>query len=149
MTTNGSCFVFERRFFSIFLVFCFKKRFFTFGQVKGNARYGRSRHRPTKVFEFCKANHAILKVAINLRFRSPLPRGKVCTCSKSFVDKRRTKHAQKSLKSPSKINFSCTPQATPGHRTNCQIPWRKKQCPTSQCEQRGQQSTRDPRSIFK
>ena len=26
-------------------------RFFTFGQVKGNARYGRSQHRPTKIFE--------------------------------------------------------------------------------------------------
>ena len=29
-------------------------RFFTFGQVKGNARYGRLRHPPTKVFKFVK-----------------------------------------------------------------------------------------------
>ena len=45
--------------FSIFLIlfYCFFfvfSRFFAFGQVKGNARDGRSRHRPTKVFEFVK-----------------------------------------------------------------------------------------------
>ena len=47
--------------FYLFLVFfffacvCFIfERFFTFGQVKGNARDGRSRHQPTNVFEFVK-----------------------------------------------------------------------------------------------
>ena len=40
--------------------------FFTFGQVKGNAHYGRSRHRPTKVFEFEKLILRSLKVAINI-----------------------------------------------------------------------------------
>ena len=39
------------RFFS-FSCFCFY-RFFTFGQVKGNARYGRSRHQP-KILQFVK-----------------------------------------------------------------------------------------------
>ena len=39
------------RFFSFFMfflafLFIFSERFFTFGQAKGNARYGRSRHQP-------------------------------------------------------------------------------------------------------
>ena len=39
----------------LFLIFLFFfERFLTFGQVTGNARDGRSRHRPTKVFEFAK-----------------------------------------------------------------------------------------------
>ena len=42
-------------FFSFFLEFSLKnKKVFTFGQVKGNARDGRSRHRPTKASEFVK-----------------------------------------------------------------------------------------------
>ena len=41
--------------------FVFEK-FFAFGQAKGNARHGGSRHRPTKVFEFVKFNLATLKV---------------------------------------------------------------------------------------
>ena len=39
-------------FFDFFIFFEFF--FFSFGQVKGNAEDGRSRHRPTKVFEFAK-----------------------------------------------------------------------------------------------
>ena len=38
-------------------------RFFTFGKVEGDARCGRSRHRPAKVFELVKFNLATLKVA--------------------------------------------------------------------------------------
>ena len=42
-------------FFSLFLLaFLFIFEFFTVGQVKGNARDGRSRYQPTKVFEFVK-----------------------------------------------------------------------------------------------
>ena len=41
-----------------------KKRFSAFGQVKGDARYGRPRHRPMKVFQVCRVNLATLKVAI-------------------------------------------------------------------------------------
>ena len=44
------------------LIFCVLTRFFKFGQVKGNARHGRS----TKVLEFTKLNLATLKVAIKL-----------------------------------------------------------------------------------
>ena len=41
-------------FFAFLFIFVFFFKFFTFGQVKGNARDGWSRHRPTKVFEFVK-----------------------------------------------------------------------------------------------
>ena len=50
-----------------FLSFLFflKKRFFAFGQVKGIARDGRSRHGPTnQSFRVCKVDLATLKVAI-------------------------------------------------------------------------------------
>ena len=40
----------------------FKKKLFTFGQVKGKARHGRSRHQS---FRVCKVNLATLKVAMN------------------------------------------------------------------------------------
>ena len=46
----------------LFIFFC--KRFFAFGQVKGNARHGRSRHRPTnQSFRVCKVNPATPMVA--------------------------------------------------------------------------------------
>ena len=67
-------FFFYLRFFSFFLFFfvaCvsfhffLKKRFFAFGQVKGIARDGRSRHGPTnQSFRVCKVDLATLKVAI-------------------------------------------------------------------------------------
>ena len=38
--------MFFLRFFSFFVCFCFFERFSTFGQVEGNARFGRSRHQP-------------------------------------------------------------------------------------------------------
>ena len=44
------------RFFSFFL-------FFTLERVKGIARNGRSRHRPTKVLEFIKVNLATTKAS--------------------------------------------------------------------------------------
>ena len=52
-------------FFLVFLFACVSfhsLRFFTFGQVEGNARDGRSRHQS---FRVCKVNFATLKVAIN------------------------------------------------------------------------------------
>ena len=47
---------------SFHFLFFFQKSFLTFGQVRGNARHGRSRH-PS--FRVCKVNLATLKVAIN------------------------------------------------------------------------------------
>ena len=45
--------------------FFLKKKFFTFGQVKSDARRGRSRHQPTnQSFRVRKLNLATLKVAI-------------------------------------------------------------------------------------
>ena len=65
---------FSRVFFSFFLLafllilfcffFVFLNKFFAFGQVRGNARRGRSRHRPTEVWAFVMLIFAILKVAI-------------------------------------------------------------------------------------
>ena len=43
--------------------FLFFPRFFTFGQVKGNARFGRSRH---LCFRDCKVNLATLKLATKM-----------------------------------------------------------------------------------
>ena len=50
----------------------FLKRFFTFGQVKGNARHGRSRHQRrhqpiNQSFRVCKFSLATLKVATNTK----------------------------------------------------------------------------------
>ena len=57
-------------FFPLFFLLAFLffflvlERFFTFGQVEGNACSGRSRHRPTnQSFRVCKVNLATLKVA--------------------------------------------------------------------------------------
>ena len=61
-------FLFSLRFFSfnfssfVFFFLVNNKRFFTLGQVKGNARHGRSRHRPTKVFRVGKVALATLKI---------------------------------------------------------------------------------------
>ena len=61
------CFLLAFFFFFSFLFFSFFKGFFfIFGQAKGTARHGRSRHPPTKVFEFCEVNLATLKVAMNI-----------------------------------------------------------------------------------
>ena len=49
---------------SFHLLLFFKKNFFTFGAVKGNARDGRSRHRPTNQSRVCKVNLATRNVAI-------------------------------------------------------------------------------------
>ena len=53
---QNTCVSFHCCFFLSFpFIFCVCfSRFFTFGQVKNNARYGRSRHVPTKVVEFVK-----------------------------------------------------------------------------------------------
>ena len=63
-------FPFFNAFFFLFFFACVSfhfsifKRFLTFGQVKGNVRYGRSRHPPTnQSFRVCKVNLATLEVA--------------------------------------------------------------------------------------
>ena len=67
------CFCFCFFYLRYFTFSCFSKdflgflRFCTFGQVERNARYGRSRHRPTQVFEFVKLLLRPKKVAIKTR----------------------------------------------------------------------------------
>ena len=71
-------FFFTSFLFMFFFVFW---KFFTFGQVKGNARCGRSRHRPIKVFEFVKLifrpwrsqnNHKLYLFLVNCSYCLPL-----------------------------------------------------------------------------
>ena len=56
--------------FLLIFHFSINFRFLTFGKVKGNARYGRSRHQPTNQSLVCEVNLATLKVAINMHCRS-------------------------------------------------------------------------------
>ena len=66
--TSFCCFCL--RFFFIF------SRFFTSGQVKGNARHGRSRHPPTnQSFRVCRVNLATPKVAIGANHQKPSHEG--------------------------------------------------------------------------
>ena len=57
----------RRCFFFFDCIFVYFVKFCKFGQVQGNARDGRSRHRPTnQIFRVCKVNLATLNVANRL-----------------------------------------------------------------------------------
>ena len=106
---------------SVPFLFLFLKTFFTFGQVRGNAEDGPSRHRPiNQSFGVGEASLAALKVA-NIKCRVRIPRGlqhqyqAARATTERKVPREAMDHADPT--------HSCTPEGKYLEHTNPSIQW--------------------------